>query len=208
MNTRLLAFPVVAAMSLAAAYGTAAGALTSGTGAMTPETARTSDPSTSASPTSSPIGKGCSALPQSGPGSPGEIANEPVATAASHIPDLSTLVDAAKKAGLVDTLNSAKDITIFAPSNAAFDKIPKDQLDKLLANKGELTKILTYHVVQGRKTPADLEKGDVATVEGAKVATKRDGDTVKIGGAEVLCGDLQTQNATVYVIDSVLKPGA
>ncbi|MFG1876222.1 fasciclin domain-containing protein [Sphaerisporangium sp. NPDC049003] len=207
MNTRLLALPVVAAMSLTAAYGTTAGATSdSGTHGftVTPRTVHSPTPSAS----SSPVGPGCSSLPSSGPGSPSEIANEPVATAATHIPDLSTLVDLAKKAGLVDTLNSASDITVFAPSNAAFKKVPKDQLDKVLGNKNELTKVLTYHVVQGRKTPADLEKGDFTTLEGDKITTSRSGDGFKIGNAEVSCGNLQTRNATVYIIDSVLKPGS
>ncbi|MEV7968987.1 fasciclin domain-containing protein [Sphaerisporangium sp. NPDC088356] len=200
MNTRLLALPVVAALSLTAGYGTTAGAITSGGG--TPRTVHT--PTPSASP--SPVGPGCKSLPSSGPGSPSAIAGEPVVTAAQHIPDLSDLVDAAKKAGLVDTLNSASDITVFAPSNDAFKKVPKDQIDRLLGNKNELTKVLTYHVVQGRKTPADLEKGDFTTLEGGKITTSRSGDTFKVNDAQVVCGNLQTRNATLYIIDSVLKP--
>ncbi|GAA3805396.1 hypothetical protein GCM10022226_26690 [Sphaerisporangium flaviroseum] len=130
-----------------------------------------------------------------------------MATAASHVPDLSTLVAMAKKAGLVEALNSATDITIFAPNNAAFDKIPKAERDKLLANRNELTKVLTYHIIQGRKTPADLEKGDFTTLEGDKLTTTRSGDSYKIGNAQLVCGNLQTRNATLYIIDSVLKPG-
>ena len=175
---------------------------------MTPTTVRTTPPSATSTPSasSSPIGPGCGTLPDSGAGSPAELAKEPVATAATHIPDLSTFVAAVKKAGLVDTFDSASDITVFAPSNDAFDKVPKDQLDKVLADKNELTKILTYHVIQGRKTPAELEKGDFATAEGSKLTTEGSGDTLKVGGAKVACGNLQTGNATVYVIDSVLKP--
>ncbi|MCW2879380.1 MAG: beta-Ig-H3/fasciclin [Sphaerisporangium sp.] len=197
MNTRLLTLPVVAALSFTAVYSTAAGAAT-----VTPGTLRTPTPT----PSSSPIGPGCKSLPQSGPGSPSEIANEPLATAASHIPDLSTFVDAAKKAGLLDTLNSARDITVFAPTNDAFNKVPKAQLNRLMGNKNELTKLLAYHVVQGRKTLSDLEKGNVTTLAGGRLSVHRSGDTIKVGNAQVVCGDLQTRNATVYIIDSVLKP--
>ncbi|WP_405150977.1 fasciclin domain-containing protein [Sphaerisporangium sp. NBC_01403] len=217
MNTRLLALPVVAALSLTAAYGTTAGATTHDSGRSaftgTPRTASTSTPtaspsgSPSGSPTASPVGRGCKSLPSSGPGSPSEMSKEPVATAAEHIPELSTFADIVKKAGLVDTLNSASDITVFAPNNDAFKKIPKADLDRLTGSKNELTKLLTYHVVQGRKTPADLEKGQFTTLEGGKLTTSRSGDTFKVGNAEVVCGNLQTSNATVYIIDSVLKPG-
>src|SRR6201996_7462218 len=105
------------------------------------------------------FGDACSAVPKSGPGSFNGMATAPVASAASANPVLSTLVTAVKKAGLVDTLNSASAITVFAPDNAAFAKIPAATLNKVLANKAELTKILTYHVVSGRYTPAQLAKG-------------------------------------------------
>jgi len=97
------------------------------------------------------------------------MATAPVATAASN-PVLSTLVTAVKKAGLVDTLNSASNITVFAPDNAAFAKLPKATLDKVLADKAELTKILTYHVADGRQTPGQLASGTgIKTLEGGMV---------------------------------------
>ena len=100
------------------------------------------------------------------------MATAPVATAASANPVLSTLVTAVKKAGLVDTLNAASGITVFAPDNAAFAKIPAATLNGVLANKSELTKILTYHVVAGRYTPAQLAKGmTLKTLEGGTVKT-------------------------------------
>ncbi|MFE5538759.1 fasciclin domain-containing protein, partial [Streptomyces sp. NPDC056492] len=94
-----------------------------------------------------PFGTACAGVPKEGAGSFDGMAKDPVATAASNNPALSTLVAAVKKAGLVDTLNNAKDITVFAPTNDAFAKIPKADLDKVLADKATLTKILTYHVV-------------------------------------------------------------
>ncbi|MGW1212458.1 fasciclin domain-containing protein, partial [Streptomyces sp. NPDC002499] len=100
-----------------------------------------------------PFGTACSGVPKSGAGSFDGMAKDPVATAASNNPALSTLVAAVKKAGLVDTLNNAQNITVFAPTNDAFAKIPKATLDKVLADKAQLTKILTYHVVGQQLTP-------------------------------------------------------
>jgi uncharacterized surface protein with fasciclin (FAS1) repeats len=136
------------------------------------------------------------------------MATAPVATAASANPVLSTLVTAVKKAGLVDTLNSAKDITVFAPDNTAFAKIPPATLDKVLANKAELTKILTYHVAAGHLTPAQLASGQpVKTLEGATVKpSTMSGGSYNVNGASVVCGNVQTANATVYIINTVLMP--
>ena len=103
------------------------------------------------------------------------MATAPVATAASANPVLSTLVAAVKAAGLVDTLNSASNITVFAPDNAAFAKIPAATLKAVLANKAELTKILTYHVASGRYTPAELASGmAIKTLEGGTVTAGAD----------------------------------
>ena len=102
------------------------------------------------------FGPGCASVPADGKGSFAGLAKEPVATAASNNPLLSTLVAAVKKAGLVDTLNNSKNITVFAPSNSAFDKIPKADLDKVLADKTTLTHLLTHHVVPSRLAPAAL----------------------------------------------------
>lgn len=153
------------------------------------------------------FGAGCSAIPDSGAGSFNGMATEPVATAASANPLLTTLVTAVGEAGLVDTLNSADGITVFAPTDDAFGKIPPKDLDAVLADKDLLTKVLTYHVVAGQLTPADLA-GTHETLEGEKVTVEGSGEdfTVGDGGAKVLCGNIPTANATVYVIDSVLMP--
>ena len=153
------------------------------------------------------FGAGCSAIPDSGAGSFNGMATEPVATAASANPLLKTLVAAVGKAGLVDTLNSADGITVFAPTDDAFGKIPPKDLDAVLANKDTLTKILTYHVVAGQLSPDDLA-GTHETLEGEDVTVQGSGEdfTVGAGDAKVLCGNIPTANATVYVIDSVLMP--
>jgi uncharacterized surface protein with fasciclin (FAS1) repeats len=154
-----------------------------------------------------PFGPACASVPKSGAGSFNGMAQDPVATAASNNPDLSTLVTAVKKAGLVDTLNSAKNITVFAPTNEAFAKIPKAQLDKVLSDKATLTKILTYHVVGQKVTPSQLGNGSFTSLEKEKVMTSGSGESFKVNGASnIVCGNVPTSNATVYIIDSVLMP--
>ncbi|MEU6843563.1 fasciclin domain-containing protein, partial [Streptomyces sp. NPDC046716] len=106
-----------------------------------------------------------------------------------------------------DTLNNAKDITVFAPTNDAFAKIPKADLDKVLADKAQLTKILTYHVVGQKLAPKDLEKGSFETLEKSKLTTSGSGENYKVNdSANVVCGNVKTANANVYIIDSVLMP--
>ncbi|MFI6092890.1 fasciclin domain-containing protein [Streptomyces sp. NPDC051218] len=154
-----------------------------------------------------PFGPACSTVPKDGAGSFSGMADDPVATAASNNPALSTLVSAVKKAGLVDTLNNAKDITVFAPTNDAFAKIPKADLDKVLNDKAQLTKILTYHVVGEKLAPDQLTKGSFKTMEGSNLTTSGSGESYKVNdSAKVVCGNVKTSNATVYIIDSVLMP--
>ncbi|MFG2307258.1 fasciclin domain-containing protein [Streptomyces sp. NPDC048566] len=154
-----------------------------------------------------PFGPACSSVPKDGAGSFDGMAKDPVATAASNNPALSTLVTAVKKAGLVDTLNNAENITVFAPTNDAFAKIPKDTLDKVLADKAQLTKILTYHVVGQKLAPKDLEKGSFDTLEKSKLTTSGSGESYTVNdSAKVVCGNVKTANANVYIIDTVLMP--
>ncbi|WP_167160387.1 fasciclin domain-containing protein [Streptomyces sp. MBT27] len=155
-----------------------------------------------------PFGTACAGVPKGGAGSFAGMAKDPVATAASHNPALSTLVTAVQKAGLVDTLNNAKNITVFAPTNDAFNKIPKAQLDKVLNDKAQLTKILTYHVVGQKVTPGQLANGSFKTLEGSTLKTAGSGTSYKVNAsASIVCGNVPTANATVYIIDSVLMPG-
>ncbi|WP_037266328.1 fasciclin domain-containing protein [Kibdelosporangium aridum] len=154
------------------------------------------------------FGSACASVPKEGAGSFAGMAQDPVATAASNNPVLSTLVSAVKQAGLVDTLNTAKDITVFAPTNDAFAKIPKETLDKVLADKQTLTKILTYHVVGKQVTPVDLAMGNFETLAKGAVTTSGNGQSFKVNDANVVCGNVKTANATVYIIDTVLMPPA
>ncbi|MFD0403674.1 fasciclin domain-containing protein [Kitasatospora sp. NPDC127121] len=155
-----------------------------------------------------PFGTACAAVPKDGAGSFTGMAKDPVATAASNNPLLSTLVTAVKQAGLVDTLNSAKNITVFAPTNDAFAKLPKKDLDAVLADKDKLTKILTYHVVPQRLAPAALAGGHKTLAADDLTVTGTAPDFTVNSAAKVLCGDVQTANATVYIVDTVLMPAS
>ncbi|MGW6536875.1 fasciclin domain-containing protein [Streptomyces sp. NPDC055051] len=164
-------------------------------------------PPASADVVAAPFGPGCASVPKEGEGSVAGMADDPVATAASNNPELSTLVTAVQKAGLVDTLNDAEDITVFAPTNDAFAKIPKADLDKVLADKATLTKILTYHVVDEPVEKSDLADGSFKTLQGGTITTDGSGDTYKVNdSASIVCGDVETSNATVHLIDTVLMP--
>ena len=136
---------------------------------------------------------------------------DPVATAASNNPLLTTLVTAIGAVpGLADTLNGAEALTVFAPTNDAFAKIPEADLNAVLADKATLTAILSHHVVGENLDPEavvgehETLNRDTITVEGDTEA----GMTVDGGAANVICGNIPTANATVYVIDSVLMPTA
>jgi uncharacterized surface protein with fasciclin (FAS1) repeats len=153
------------------------------------------------------FGAACSTVPSSGAGSLDGMAQDPVATAASNNPELSTLVTAVTKADLVDTLNSANGITVFAPTNDAFSALPKPTLDKALGEpKGLLTTVLTYHVVPGQLAPDQLA-GSHKTLQGGTLEVSGSGEDFKVNGnSSVVCGNVQTANATVYLIDQVLLP--
>jgi uncharacterized surface protein with fasciclin (FAS1) repeats len=141
------------------------------------------------------------------------MSTAPVATAASTNPELTTLVQAVTVANLVDTLNSTQNITVFAPSNAAFQALPADQRSALMSDSAKLTAVLTHHVVSGRRTPQQVT-GALTTLDNDRVTVTGSGESLTISGdqtlsgqtAHVVCGGIQTANATVYIVDQVLKP--
>ena len=153
------------------------------------------------------FGPACDQVPADGDGSFDGMSTAPVASAASANPLLSTLVTAVTKAGLVDTLNSADGITVFAPVNDAFAAIPPKTLKAVLEDKATLTKILTHHVVAGQLSPDQLA-GEHETLAGDMLTVKGSGEDFQVGAenAMVLCGNVPTANATVYIIDTVLMP--
>jgi uncharacterized surface protein with fasciclin (FAS1) repeats len=176
------------------------------TAATTPAAA----PTSAAAMEMTQFGAGCAAVPTdaSNPGSFDAMSKVPVATAASGNPLLSTLVTAVTKAKLGDTLNSTPALTVFAPTNDAFKKIPAATLNKVLADNKTLTSILTFHVVAGKIAPADLA-GTHKTLQGGNITVAGSGENFKVNGtASVICGNVQTANATVYIIDTVLMPKA
>ncbi|GEP37430.1 lipoprotein [Nocardioides psychrotolerans] len=153
------------------------------------------------------FGEGCAAVPADGAGSFDGMVMDPVATAASNNPLLSTLVTAVGEADLVGTLNDAPDLTVFAPVNDAFAAIPEADLNGILADKALLTKILTHHVIGGQLDPAAVV-GEQETLNKDTLTVKGDetGMTVTDGvvTANVICGNVPTANATVYIIDAVM----
>jgi uncharacterized surface protein with fasciclin (FAS1) repeats len=208
--TAVVAFP----LSLAACGGTTASSSDPASSAAAPSSSAMSSPamtpsmsaSSSAGDASAPFGAGCAAVPTTGKGSFDGMSQDPVATAASNNPALSTLVTAVKAAGLVDTLNNADDITVFAPTNDAFKKIPAATLKKVLADKKTLTAILTGHVTSPELSPPDLS-GDHTSLAKTTIKVTGSGEDYTVdGSSKVVCGDVQTANATVYIIDTVLLP--
>ena len=153
------------------------------------------------------FGPACDQVPATGDGSFDGMSTAPVASAASANPLLSTLVTAVTKAGLVDTLNSADGITVFAPVNDAFAAIPPKTLKAVLKDKETLTKILTHHVIAGQLSPDQLA-GEHETLAGDMLTVTGSGEDFMVGAenATVLCGNVPTANATVYIIDTVLMP--
>lgn len=149
------------------------------------------------------------------------FADKPIATNASAAPNLSTLVAAVTQAGLVETLAGPGPFTVFAPTNDAFGKVDKATLDSLMtdAKKADLTKVLTYHVVAGKMTAADLAakiaagggKATLKTVQGEDLTLTMEGDKVKVAGmggstAYVSQADVMQSNGVVHVVDGVLLP--
>jgi uncharacterized surface protein with fasciclin (FAS1) repeats len=207
MNYRLLAISGLGACLALTAAACSSSPSSSSASSPASSVPASSGAASSGATTASDFGPGCASVPKTGAGSFTGMSTAPVATAASANPALSTLVTAVEKAGLVDTLNSASGITVFAPDNAAFAKIPAATLSKVLADKAELTKILTYHVVAGRYTPGQLAAGaPLKTLEGATVTPALMGSTYEVNRADVVCGNVQTANATVYIINTVLMP--
>lgn len=161
-----------------------------------------------------PVGPGCAGYAAQNPVGPGSVmgmAQDPVAVAASNNPMLTTLTSALSgklnpNVNLVDTLNSGE-FTVFAPTDDAFAKIPAPTIDGLKTDSASLTSILTYHVVPGRLSPDQVD-GTHKTVQGAPLTVMGTANDLKVNNASVICGGVQTANATVYMVDTVMMPPA
>ena len=117
--------------------------------------------------------------------------------------NFNTLVTAVKAAGLVDTLKGPGPFTVFAPTDAAFAKVPKAKLDALLADKAALTKVLTYHVVPGKVMAADVKAGKVKTVEGQELTVTTKGG-VMVDNAKVVATDVAARNGVIHALATVV----
>jgi len=198
------------------------------------ETPSASAPEPAPAPTSAPsaagdgvtqltdiFGPACSKVPTEGEGSAQGMVDDPVATAASNNPLVSTLVTAVKAADLVDTLNNAEALTVYAPGNDAFAavqaKMGDEAFNSLLADKAGLATLLSYHVVGTRYNAeqlVEMGKTEQLAPAGATVTIGGTADAPTFAGpgnatpATTLCGNIPTSNATVFVIDAVLMPTA
>jgi uncharacterized surface protein with fasciclin (FAS1) repeats len=158
------------------------------------------------------VGPGCAAYAEqvpTGPGSVEGMAQENVTTAASNNPMLTTLTAAVSgqlnpDVNLVDTLNGGE-FTVFAPVDDAFALVDPATIETLKTDSALLTDVLTYHVVPGQIAPADIA-GEQTTVQGGSVEVAGSGDEWTVNDANVICGGIETANATVYLIDGVLMP--
>ncbi|MGW5322255.1 fasciclin domain-containing protein [Rhodococcus pyridinivorans] len=165
-----------------------------------------------ATPAAGPVGPGCAdyvAANPTGPSSVEELANQPVAEAAGNVPILTTLTQSLSgqlnpDVNLVETLNDGE-FTVFAPVDDAFAALPPETVQTLQTDSALLTDILTYHVVPGELTPADIA-GTQTTVQGGTVEVAGEGEMWTVNDANVICGGIETENATVYLIDGVLMP--
>lgn len=220
---RLGVAAVLAALSVSAAACGTSGSSNTDTSPPNPAPAATSTAPAGASDgvtsTTDTFGAACGQLPQGdAPGSLTTMGPQPVATAASANPMLSTLVTAVKAASLVEVLNSQRSLTVFAPSNSAFAEAEKamgeQKFKALLANKEALGNVLQYHVLPGRYDRQGLVGlGTSSPLAGGKLQFKDTGDTMTVtdgsgATANVLCGNVPTANATVFIIDKVLMKGA
>jgi uncharacterized surface protein with fasciclin (FAS1) repeats len=210
---------ITAGISLAFVGAFALSACSGGSGSTMTEESSAPMTSESATPemetASTLVGPGCADYAEAVPDGAGSVegmAMDPVATAASNNPLLTNLVAAVSgqinpDVNLVDTLNSGE-FTVFAPVDDAFAQIDAATMDTLKTDSALLTKILTYHVVQGQIAPDEIE-GMHTTVEGQDLEVTGSGDEIMVNGsASVICGGVETANATVYLIDSVLMPPA
>jgi len=152
------------------------------------------------------FGADCGMVPATGMGSFHSMSMDPVVTAATHNPLLTSFAADVKAAGLTSDLNSMHAFTVFAPANSAFKKLPAAEMSMMHSSK-ELAKILKYHIVSGRVTPAELAHGmALQTLEGSSLKGAKMGSVYEVNSAQVICGNIQTANATVYVINKVLVP--
>lgn len=205
---RVVALGTMAALA-AAACGSTPGPSATPTGSTSgtaPSPALSPSPSMTSSAISGQVGAECGLIPPHGIGSFTSMSTQDAVAAAASNPQLSVFIAAVRTAGLDKTLNAKHAYTLIVPVNSAFASLSKTQIIHL-KNSGYLRKVVRYHAVSTRITPRQFATGAaVATMEGRSLKFARVGTTDKIGGATVLCGNIVTKNATVYIVSKVLEP--
>jgi uncharacterized surface protein with fasciclin (FAS1) repeats len=190
---------------VAAAAAVAALSITVAAGATSAENLVATTP-----PAAAPVGAGCAELPAEGDGSPAAMAESRAATAIAGVPQLSMATAAVEAAGLTAALDGEGPFTVFVPNDTAFEKIPQNVIDSILADADLLNSLLLYHIVSGEAVvPADLvAAGSVEPAAGGTLTVTQEGDSMLINGGEatVMCGGIPVANGFVYIIDTVLQP--
>ncbi len=205
-------FQITIAATLGAAIvstGLFAGISSYAQGGMTTTPSPTSSPAPSGGGMTQPATTpGGMSNPSTTPAAAPAASSKTIVSIAAGNKNFTTLVKALKAADLVATLSGEGPFTVFAPTNAAFAKLPKATLANLLkpANKAQLVKVLTYHVVPGAVTSNMLKSGAVATVEGGNVNVKIKGKNVMVNNAKVILADVKASNGVIHAIDTVLIP--
>ena len=191
----------------AAACGSSTTTSASPTGSAGPVT-QGANPTASpaASGTAARIGTGCAMIPNAGQGSISSMSTQQAITAASGNPQLSVFIAAVRSAGLDKTLNARHAYTLMIPANSAFASLSKTQIIRL-KNSGDLLNIVRYHALRARVSPQQFASGArPATLQGKPLTLSKSGSAYKVNGATVLCGNIKTANATVYIVSKVLLP--
>jgi uncharacterized surface protein with fasciclin (FAS1) repeats len=145
-------------------------------------------------------------IPNAGNGSISSMSTQQAITAASSNPQLSVFIAAVRSAGLDKTLNARHAYTLMIPANSAFASLSKTQIIHL-KNSGDLLNIVRYHALKARVGPQQFASGaKPATLQGKPLTLSKSGSAYKVNGATVLCGNIKTANATVYIVNKVLLP--
>jgi len=186
-------------------FSTSSARSTGGAGPVSPPP----NPSASAAPTSGTaarVGANCTMIPAQGKGSISSMSGQQAVFAASGNPQLSVFVSAVRKAGLGKTLNTRHGYTLVIPANSAFASLSKTQIASL-RNTASLARIVRYNAVSSQVRPSQFASGaHPVTLAGKSLSLSRSGSVYKVNDATVLCGNIKTSNATVYIVSKVLLP--
>ncbi|WP_460775193.1 fasciclin domain-containing protein [Nocardiopsis nanhaiensis] len=154
-----------------------------------------------------PFGPGCSDFPREGPGSIEEMADQPFASAIDESPVLGNLADALDQAGLSEDMDTSEGLTVFAPTDDAFDMYPDEEVEDLLEDPDALAYVLNNHVVAGEAEPGELDDGMFDALNGGQVRVSESGGEFTVNDyAPVVCANIQTANATVHAVSMLVIP--